>query len=67
MMSVFAQGRQLMLAGSELLQSKPCDLSGEDSNRCVVSSYDDFNEQPDNLSYHPNSYKTSDYTNGLKW
>ncbi|QJB71434.1 alpha-amylase family glycosyl hydrolase [Mycoplasma sp. 1654_15] len=67
MMSVFSQGRHLMLAGTELLQSKPCDNSGEEPEKCVYSTYDDFNEQPDNSAYHPNSYKTSDYTNGLKW
>ncbi|WP_322961465.1 alpha-amylase family glycosyl hydrolase [Mycoplasmopsis cynos] len=67
MMSVVAQGRYLMLAGTELLQSKPCDYSGEESERCVISPYDDFGLEPENNSYCPNSYKTTDYTNGIKW
>ncbi|TDV24212.1 pullulanase [Mycoplasmopsis mustelae] len=67
MMTVFCQGRQFVLAGTELLQSKPCDISGEEADKCVFGNYDDFNEQPDNNAWHWNSYKTTDYTNGLKW
>lgn len=67
MMSLLTQGRHLTLAGTELLQSKPCDLSGEEGFKCQVSEYDDFNEKPDNQAFMPNSYKTTDYTNGLKW
>lgn len=66
-MSLLTQGRHLTLAGTELLQSKPCDLSGEEGFKCQVSEYDDFNEKPDNQAFMPNSYKTTDYTNGLKW
>ncbi|UWV77063.1 hypothetical protein [Mycoplasmopsis cynos] len=32
-----------------------------------ISSYDDFGLEPENNSYCPNSYKTTDYTNGIKW
>ncbi|MBU4693200.1 alpha-amylase [Mycoplasma sp. CSL7491-lung] len=67
MMTTFTQGRQFILAGTELLQSKPCDYSGEEGFKCKVSEYDDFNEKPDKNSYHPNSYKTTDYVNAIKW
>ncbi|QKT05697.1 alpha-amylase family glycosyl hydrolase [Mycoplasma sp. OR1901] len=67
MMTTFTQGRQFILAGTELLQSKPCDYSGEEGFKCKVSEYDDFNENPDRASYHPNSYKTTDYVNAIKW
>ncbi|EIE42351.1 alpha amylase [Mycoplasmopsis canis UFG4] len=67
MMTILTQGRQLVLAGTELLQSKPCDMSGEEGFKCQVSAYDDFNEKPDNNAFSPNSYKTTDYTNGIKW
>ncbi|MGZ9762980.1 alpha-amylase family glycosyl hydrolase [Mycoplasma sp. AC1221] len=67
MMTIFTQGKQLVLAGTELLQSKPCDISGSESDRCVVSTYDDFKYYPDKSAYQSNSYKTTDYTNGIKW
>ncbi|SYV96733.1 Pullulanase, partial [Mycoplasmopsis edwardii] len=67
MMTILTQGRQFILAGTELLQSKPCDMSGEEGYKCQVSPFDDFNEKPDNNAYSPNSYKTTDYTNGIKW
>ncbi|MDC4183000.1 alpha-amylase family glycosyl hydrolase [Mycoplasma bradburyae] len=68
MLSILTVSRQLILGGSELLQSKPNDISGMDDDRAQVSYYDDyFNEQPDKNSYHSNSYKTSDYVNGIKW
>ncbi|QGZ97221.1 pullulanase [Mycoplasma sp. NEAQ87857] len=68
MMSVLTQGRQLMLAGTELLQSKPNDVSGMDAHRAIKSNYTDvFNENADDNSYQSNSYKTTDYVNGLKW
>ncbi|WP_322875439.1 alpha-amylase family glycosyl hydrolase [Mycoplasmopsis felis] len=67
MMTVLVQGRQFMLAGTELLQSKPCDVSGEEPEKCMFSPFDDFNEQPYKNSFHPNSYKTTDYVNGIKW
>ncbi|WP_027122154.1 alpha-amylase family glycosyl hydrolase [[Mycoplasma] imitans] len=67
-LSTLTIGRQLMLAGTELLQSKPNDESGMDSEKTVVSNYQDqFNEQPDGNRYHSNSYKTSDHVNGIKW
>ncbi|WP_426461375.1 alpha-amylase family glycosyl hydrolase [Mycoplasma hafezii] len=68
LMSVATFGRQFMLAGTELLQSKPMDISGMEEHRGFKSNYkDDFNELPDNNEYQSNSYKTTDYTNGLKW
>ncbi|WP_406613917.1 alpha-amylase family glycosyl hydrolase [Mycoplasma corogypsi] len=68
MMTTLTQGRQLMLAGTELLQSKPNDITGMDGDRTKQSHYDDeFYEYADGNRYHLNSYKTTDYVNGLKW
>ncbi|UUM19743.1 MULTISPECIES: alpha-amylase family glycosyl hydrolase [unclassified Mycoplasma] len=62
------QGRKLILAGTELLHSKPCDITGDDPHKCHPMNIDDFlNLKPDQNSVHENSYKTSDYVNGLKW
>ncbi|UUD36349.1 alpha-amylase [Mycoplasmopsis citelli] len=61
-------GRKLLLAGTEFLQSKPCDISGADANKCEKMSIKDYlNLNPDKNSVHENSYKTTDYVNGLKW
>ncbi|VEU76223.1 hypothetical protein [Mycoplasmopsis columboralis] len=62
------QGRKLLLAGTELLQSKPCDFSGQDGNRCEVSlSKDYLNLNAEKNMVHPNTYKTTDYVNSMKW
>ncbi|VEU73301.1 Pullulanase (plasmid) [Mycoplasmopsis gallopavonis] len=67
-LSVATNGRQLMLAGTELLQTKPLDQSGMEEHRSFESHYqDEFNENADQNRYQDNSYKTTDYTNGLKW
>ncbi|WP_025755369.1 alpha-amylase family glycosyl hydrolase [Mycoplasmopsis cricetuli] len=62
------QGRKLFLAGTELGQSKPCDNSGQDFDKCKLMLSKDFLKlKPDDFKVHPNSYKTTDYVNGIKW
>ncbi|TNK83669.1 alpha-amylase [Mycoplasmopsis pullorum] len=62
------QGRKLYLAGTELAQTKPLDISGEEVHRGhKIVSHDFFNLKPDYDMVQSNSYKTSDYTNELKW
>ncbi|WP_027334187.1 alpha-amylase family glycosyl hydrolase [Mycoplasma elephantis] len=68
MAQITTQGRQLILAGTELAHSKPADKTGQDYNKCLKSKTSDFfNLQPDENKYHFNSYKSTDYTNGIKW
>ncbi|WP_237025358.1 alpha-amylase family glycosyl hydrolase [Mycoplasma anserisalpingitidis] len=67
-MTATTQGRILHLAGTELLQSKPADRSGMDFERTIESNYyDELNDEPESNRYHPNSYKTTDFVNSLKW
>lgn len=67
-MTVTTQGRILHLAGTELLQSKPADRSGMDFERTIESNYyDELNDEPESNRYHPNSYKTTDFVNCIKW
>ncbi|WP_036452124.1 hypothetical protein [Mycoplasma buteonis] len=68
LLSVATFGRQFMMAGTELLQSKPMDITGMDSDRGFPSNYlDELIDDPDLNQYHSNSYKTTDFVNGLKW
>ncbi|UWD34019.1 alpha-amylase family glycosyl hydrolase [Mesomycoplasma molare] len=68
MMQITSQGRQLILAGTELLQTKPTDLSGQHDNRFLNILNEENNLSIDkNESVVDNSYKTTDYTNGMKW
>ncbi|MEE3928289.1 alpha-amylase family glycosyl hydrolase [Mycoplasmopsis ciconiae] len=66
-MTLAVQGRKLYLAGTELLQSKPNDKSGMDDGRAEKMINDFLNLNPDDFSVLPNTYKTSDYVNGIKW
>ncbi|QZE12625.1 alpha-amylase family glycosyl hydrolase [Mycoplasma sp. Ms02] len=66
--NVVTQGRLLLLAGTELLQSKPNDESGMDSHRSRLSPYkDELSDNPEGNKYMPNTYKTTDFVNGIKW
>ncbi|VEU71083.1 alpha-amylase family glycosyl hydrolase [Mycoplasmopsis glycophila] len=68
LMTTTTMGRQFMLAGTELLQTKPYDKTGVQTNDMHKSNYrDNFGEHPDDNKYEWNSYKTTDYVNGLKW
>lgn len=67
-LQITTQGRQFFLAGTELAQSKPADKSGQDFHKSFYSYAKDYFElNSDENKYHFNSYKTTDYTNGLKW
>ncbi|EFF41291.1 alpha-amylase family glycosyl hydrolase [Mycoplasmopsis alligatoris] len=66
--SIACQGRQLILAGTELLQSKPCDKTGEEwkkSHKALGEQL--FDDQADDNLFCHNTYKTSDFVNGIKW
>lgn len=69
LMQLTTQGKQLFLAGTEFLQSKPTDRTGQDFKRSVnvIQNKDFFKENFDNLGFNNNTYKTSDFTNRLKW
>ncbi|MGZ9413948.1 alpha-amylase family glycosyl hydrolase [Mycoplasma sp. 1012] len=68
MMQLTSQGRQLILAGTELLQTKPLDKSGQHDNRYLKILNNDNNLSNDKNDFVvDNSYKTTDYVNGLKW
>ncbi|MBN3535111.1 alpha-amylase family glycosyl hydrolase, partial [Mycoplasma procyoni] len=68
MMQFTSQGRQLVLAGTELLQTKPLDLSGCHDNRYLpVLNKNSLVIDDGNHFVVDNSYKTTDYTNGIKW
>ncbi|VEU68407.1 alpha-amylase family glycosyl hydrolase [Mycoplasmopsis pulmonis] len=68
MMQFSTQGKQLILAGTEFCHSKPTDFSGYDSARSlkILNSENNLVDKS-NFWVNENSYKTSDYTNGLKW
>ncbi|WGI36751.1 alpha-amylase family glycosyl hydrolase [Mesomycoplasma lagogenitalium] len=69
MMQITSQGRQLILAGTELLQTKPTDFSGQHDNRTlkILNKNNILNQDDNNDQVCDNSYKTTDYTNGIKW
>ncbi|ADE19538.1 pullulanase (alpha-dextrin endo-1,6-alpha-glucosidase) [Mycoplasma crocodyli MP145] len=68
MASVSCQGRQLMLAGTELLHSKPCDKTGEEWYKGAQAVGEQlFDDNADDNIFCNNTYKTSDFVNGLKW
>ncbi len=66
MLQNFLPGRSLFLEGTEMLYTKPNDLSGQDFERIHKTEHsidlfglgDEFND---------NTYKTTDYSNGLRW
>ncbi|WP_156933541.1 alpha-amylase family glycosyl hydrolase [[Mycoplasma] collis] len=67
-MQFSSQGKQLILAGSEFLQTKPTDFTGQDSEISLkIINNENSVYDNENLFVNSNSYKTSDYTNGLKW
>ncbi len=67
MMQTFLPGRTLYLGGTEILYTKPIDKSGQDNKRTHKSKFSkDFFKIKVN-EYHENSYKTTDFTNGLRW
>ncbi|VEU59402.1 alpha-amylase family glycosyl hydrolase [Mesomycoplasma neurolyticum] len=67
-MQFSVQGKQLILAGTELCQTKPTDFSGQDSEKSlkIINSQNSIFDF-ENLWVNSNSYKTTDYTNGIKW
>ena len=67
LMQQLLQGRVLFLEGTELLYTKPADESGQDFERHheTSESIDIFGF--DNPKYSENSYRTTDYTNALRW
>ncbi|UVD81906.1 alpha-amylase family glycosyl hydrolase [Mycoplasma iguanae] len=69
MLQLTTQGKQLFLAGTEFLQSKPNDATGAESGRILkINPINDFfNLEPFDNGFNENSYKTTDYVNGLKW
>lgn len=66
-MQQFLQGRSLFLEGTEILYTKPHDSSGRGEDRGHESSLilDLFNLETN--KYNENSYKTTDFVNGLRW
>ena len=66
MMQQFTQGRTLYLGGTELLYTKPNDHSGQDGERYhkTDNTLDIFGLGQE---YNENTYKTTDYSNGLRW
>ncbi|TCG11660.1 alpha-amylase family glycosyl hydrolase [Mycoplasma todarodis] len=67
MMQQFLQGRTLFLEGTELLYTKPNDVTGQDSERSHKTdlAIDIFNLGT--TEFNENTYKTTDYVNGLRW
>ncbi len=67
MMQQLLPGRTLFLEGTEFLYTKPNDESGQDSDRSHTTDWaiDIFNLGT--KSFNENTYKTTDYVNGLRW
>ncbi|CAM9118823.1 alpha-amylase family glycosyl hydrolase [Mycoplasma marinum] len=67
MMQQFLQGRSLFLEGTEMLYTKPNDISGQDYERVHKTdlAIDIFNLGT--TEFNENTYKTTDYVNGLRW
>ncbi|MGY6172378.1 alpha-amylase family glycosyl hydrolase [Candidatus Mycoplasma pogonae] len=66
---ITSQGKHLFLAGTELLQSKPTDGSGQDWDKSIniPVEKDFFNENKNDLGFNKNTYKTTDYVNQVKF
>jgi pullulanase len=62
------QGRKLILGGTELLYTKPADDTGEEIKKAISSQHviDYFDLKPSRNAFHGNSYKTTDYVNGIR-
>lgn len=67
LMQQLLQGRSLFLEGTELLYTKPHDTSGRGEDRNHTSKFVEDIFKVGTKEFNENSYKTTDYTNGLRW